>query len=322
MTGRTGMADTAARRAVGFVRFGEPEVLEVVELPADPPGPGEVTIQVAAAAVNPTDTVLRAGRGGTPDWDPPYVPGMDAAGSVAAVGDGVDLAVGTKVMAAATPRRPAGGAYTERLTVPAAQVIGIPDGVTVEQASTLPMNGLTAKVALDALDLRPGQTFAVTGAAGVLGGYAIALAVHQGLRVVADASADDEALVRSFGAHEIVERGDGVGARIRAVSRGTGVDGLLDGSVQNAEVLPAVRDGGRIAAVRRFRAEPERNITVHQIMVAHHLDDRDGLTLLRDLAASGDIALRVAGTYPARDAAQAHRRFEQGGVRGRLVITF
>lgn len=311
----------ATRRAVGLMEFGGPEVLQVIELPARRPGPGEVTIDVAAAAVNPTDTVLRAGGGGTPDWDPPYVPGMDAAGTVIDVGDGVDLAIGTPVMAAVTPRRPEGGAYAEQLTVPAAQVIGIPNGATLEQAATLPMNGLTAKVALDALGLEPGRTFAVTGAAGVLGGYAVALAVHHGLHVIADARPDDEDLVRSFGAHEIVERGEGVGERIRAATS-DGVDGLLDASVQNADVLPGVRDGGAIAAVRRFRAQPERGITVHQIMVAHHLDDRDGLTLLRDLAGGGHIAMRVAGTCAAEEAAEAHRRFEQGGVRGRLLITF
>lgn len=311
----------ATRRAVGLMEFGGPEVLQVVEVPATDAAAGEVVIEVAAAAVNPTDTVMRAGVRQNPWWDPPYIPGMDAAGTVVATGTGVELAVGTQVMAAVMPRRPEGGAYAERITVPAASVIEIPDGVTIEQAATLPMNGITAKIALDALDLRPGQTFGVTGAAGVLGGYAIGLAVDRGLRVVADARPDDEALVRSFGAHEIVARGDGVGERMRKATGG-GVDGLLDGAVQNAEVLAGVRDGGGIAAVRKFRAEPERGIAVHRIMVADHLDDRAALALLRDLAGKGDIALRVAGTFAPEDAAEAHRRFEQGGVRGRFVITF
>lgn len=311
----------ATRRAVGFLEFGGPEVLQVVEMPVTDPGPGEVSIRVAAAAVNPTDTVLRTGVRKRPPWDPPYVPGMDAAGTIDAAGAGVDLEVGTQVMAVVTPRRPEGGAYAERITVPAAQVVETPDGVTVEQAATLPMNGLTAVIALDALDLQPGQTLGVTGAAGVLGGYAIVLARHRGLHVVADAKPDDEALVRSFGAQEIVARGDGVGERMRDVT-GHGVDGLLDAAVQNAEVLAGVRDGGGIAAVRAFRAEPERGIEVHQIMVANHLEDQRTLRLLRDLAGKGEIALRVAGTFAPEDAAEAHRRFEQGGVRGRFVITF
>lgn len=311
----------ATRRAVGLMKFGGPEVLQVVEMPAVQPGPGEVAIRVAAAAVNPTDTLLRSGTGRTLTWDPPYVPGMDAAGTVEAVGAGVDLPVGTVVMAAVSPRRPDGGAYSERITVPAAQVIEIPDAATVEQAATLPMNGLTAKIAHDRLGLQPGQTLGVTGAAGVLGGYAIALAVHRGLRVVADAKPDDEGLVRSFGATEIVARGDGVGERMRAATGG-GVDGLLDAAIQGAQVLAGVRDGGSVAAVRRFNGTAERGITIHQIEVMKHLDDHEGLALLRDLASRGDIALRVAGTFAPADAAEAHRRFEQGGVRGRLIITF
>jgi NADPH:quinone reductase len=171
------------------------------------------------------------------------------------------------------------------------------------------------------MDLQPGQTFGVTGAAGVLGGYAIALAVHRGLRVIADAKPEDEGLVRSFGAHEIVPRGDDIGARLRAAT-GDGVDGLLDGALQGGTVLAGVRDGGRIAAVRAFRGERERGIQIHHVHVVSHLGDRDGLALLRDLANRGDIALRVAGTFTPEEAAEAHRRFERGGVRGRFVITF
>lgn len=311
----------ATRRAVGFTQFGGPEVLRVVELPLSGPDPGEVTIQVRAAAVNPTDTGLRSGRRFSPEWPPPYVPGMEAAGTVVAAGEGAGVAVGDRVMAVVNPRRPEGGAYTEYLTVPAAQVIDVPDGASLEQAATLPMNGLTAKIALDVLDLRPGQTLGVTGAAGVLGGYAIALAVRQGLHVVADARAEDEGLVRSFGAHDIVARGPGVGERMRDITGG-GVDGLLDGAVQGDEVVAGVRDGGAIAAVRAFHGEAGRDIEVHQVQVARHLDDRVGLALLRDLAGTGEIALRVAGTYAPQDTADAHRRFEQGGVRGRLLILF
>ena len=308
------------RRAVGFMQPGGPDVLQVVEMPVAEPGPGEVAVRVAAAAVNPTDIGMRSGAYGRPTWDPPYVPGMDAAGTVEAVGPGVDIEVGTPVMAVVAPRRPEGGAYAERITVPATQVIGIPQGVTVEQAATLPMNGLTAKITHDALDLQPGQTFGVTGAAGVLGGYAIA-ALHRGLRVIADAKPEDEALVRSFGAHEVIARGDSVGERMRDAT-GDGVDGLLNAAPLGGEVLAGVRDGGQVAAVRAFNGESERGIRIHRIMVFKHLGDNDGLALVRDLASRGEIALRVAGVFAPEEAADAHRRFEQGGVRGRFIITF
>ena len=310
------------RRAVGVTEFGGPKALQVVQLPVREPGAGEVTIRVAAAAVNPTDTVMRAGvYKRRLEWDPPYVPGMDAAGTVEAAGDGVDLRLGTEVMAAVLPVRPEGGAYSELVTVPAGQVIAVPDGATPEEAATLPMNGLTAKLALDALGLEPGQTLGVTGAAGVLGGYTVAIAKHQGLRVVADAKPDDEELVRSFGADEVVARGKGVGEAMRQAADG-GVDGLLDGAVQHTEVLAGVRDGGVVAAIRPFDGETERDIRVEQVWVTRGLDDREGLELLRQLAGSGAIRLRVADTYPPERAAEAHERFEQGGVRGRLLITF
>ena len=310
------------RRAVGVTEFGGPQALQVVELPMQEPGPGEVTIRVAAAAVNPTDTVMRAGvYRSRLDWDPPYVPGMDAAGTVETVGEGVDLRPGAQVMSAVLPVRPEGGAYSELVTVPAAQVIAIPHGASLQEAATLPMNGLTAYAALEMLGLQSGQTLGVTGAAGVLGSYAIALAKHRGLRVIADAKAEDEELVRGFGADEIIERGEGVGQRLRDASDG-GVDGLLDGAVQHTAVLDGIRDGGAVAAIRPFDGELGRGIRLEQVWVTRHLDDRDGLELLRDLAGRGAIQLRVADTYPPDRAPEAHERFERGGVRGRLLITF
>lgn len=312
----------ALRRAVGVIEFGGPDVLRVVEVPVVDPGGGDVLIRVRAAAVNPTDTGLRSGAyrarlsGG-----PPYIPGMDAAGVVERAGELTGFRPGDRVMAAVSPMQPGGGAYTELLTVPAAQVVRVPDGATLDEAATLPMNGLTAKVALDMLRLEPGQTFGVTGAAGVLGGYAVALGRHLGLRVVADAAPDDEDLVRSFGAHEVVPRGDGVAAAMRAVAGG-GVDGLLDAAVQGRAAMAAVRDGGRMISVRRGDLAPERGIDGRTVRVFDHLDDRAGLELLHDLAGDGTLALRVAGRFRPEEAAHAHRRFAEGGVRGRFLITF
>jgi NADPH2:quinone reductase len=316
-------SSVALRRAVGVTDFGGPEVLHVVEVPVAEPRGADVVIRVHAAAVNPTDTGLRSGAYGArlDGLDPPYVPGMDAAGVVERAGELTGFRPGDEVMAVVNPIRPQGGAYTELLTVPAASVAPVPDGATLEQAATLPMNGLTAKVALDVLRLEPGETFGVTGAAGVLGGYAVALGRHLGLRVVADARPEDEDLVRSFGAHEVVPRGGDVGAAMRAVAPG-GVDGLLDAAVQREQALAAVRDGGRMVSVRRGDVTTERGIEVRTVLVFDHLDDRAGLELLHDLAGDGTLALRVAGSYPPEDAAAAHRRFAEGGVRGRLLLRF
>src|SRR4051794_4324522 len=142
--------------AVGLFEFGDPDVLGVVERPTTDPGEGEVRIRVQAATVNPTDLGFRSGARAEAlaEFDAPYVPGMDAAGTVEAVGDGVDrLAPGDFVMAAVMPVRAEGGAQSETLVVPSASAVKIPHGVSVEEAATLPMNGLTAIEALDMLDL-------------------------------------------------------------------------------------------------------------------------------------------------------------------------
>jgi NADPH:quinone reductase len=307
-------------RAVGVTRFGGPEVLEIVELPVPEPGQGEVRIKVAAATVNPTDTGLRAGLRAPDDRPPPYVPGMELAGVVDAVGPGsAGFRPGDRVMAIVLPAHP--GAQAEHVVVPADSMARVPDGIDLVAAATLPMNGLTVRLALDLLALRPGDTLAVTGAAGAVGGYAIELAAHEGLRVIADASPADADLVKSLGAHVVVERGAGLVPAIRR-ELPTGADALLDAAVIGAPVLGAVRDGGQIAAVRPFRADSERGITVRLVWVGEYLHAGDKLAELAELAATGKLTLRVAAALPAEQAAQAHRRLEAGGTRGRLVLTF
>src|SRR4051794_5148423 len=115
-------------RAVGITQPGGPEVLEVVDREVREPGPGEVRIAVRAAAVNPTDIGMRQFGGGD-KLPAPWTPGMDAAGTVESVGDGVDrLNPGDEVMAAVMPRRAEGGAQAEQIVVPEASVVPIPDG--------------------------------------------------------------------------------------------------------------------------------------------------------------------------------------------------
>jgi NADPH:quinone reductase len=309
-------------RAVGITEFGGPEVLRIVEKPEPEPGPGEVRIRVAAATVNPTDIVLRSGRHGPPDGlEPPYVPGMELAGTVDVASDGSGFRPGDRVMAIAAPRAARGGAQAELVVVPADSVVTVPDGISLIEAATLPMNGLTARLALDLLGLSPGDTLAVTGAAGAVGGYTIQLAKVAGLRVIADAWPKDSELVRGLGADVVVPRGEEVAAAIR-LATGDGADALVDAAVMGPPVLPAVRDRGQLAAVRPFRGETERSVKIIPVWVGDYLHEQDKLADLAALAADGRITLRVARTLPAELAAEAHRRLEAGGVRGRLVLTF
>ncbi len=311
-------------RAVGVNNYGGPEALEVVELPECHAGPGQVRLRVHAAAVNPTDTYVRDGdRAAQQQADPPpYVPGMDAAGIVDEVGPGVTtgLAVGDRAMASVLPKG-AHGAYRSSIVLPAESVTRAPAGRSHAEAATLPMNGLTARLSLDLLGLQPGQTLAVTGAAGAYGGYVVQLAKADGLTVIADAAEADTELVRSLGADVVVPRGEGFGAAVRE-RYPDGVDALADGAVQNAQVIAAVRDGGGFTSVRGFTAPAERNIRFTTTWVREYALEHAKLDRLREQAKAGAITLRVAGTYPAEQAAAAHARLERGGTRGRLVIEF
>jgi NADPH2:quinone reductase len=314
----------AGVKAIGVTEFGGPDALHVVELPDPEAGPGQVRIRVHAAAVNPTDTVLRSGAraAALKDVPPPYVPGMDVAGVLDQTGPGAstDLQVGDHVMAIVVPHGQAGG-YAERVVVPAESVARVPAGATDVAAATLPMNGLTTVQALDLLGLEPGQILAVTGAAGAVGGYAVQLGKARGLRVVADAAPADEQLVKDLGADVVVRRGPEFAERVREAFP-QGADGLVDAALLNELVIPAVRDGGRIATVRGFTGEEERRITFHPVTVRSYAREQGKLDRLRRLAETGQVTLRVARTLPAERAAEAHRILEAGGTRGRLVLEF
>jgi len=310
-------------RGVGVIEFGGPEVLQVVDLPETHAAAGEVRIRVHAATVNPTDTYLRKGARAEAlrSVSPPYVPGMDVAGVIDEIGDrtATDLAIGDAVMAMVVNNGSHGG-YRESIVLSADAVVRAPAGATLVEAATLPMNGLTARQSLDQLALRPGQTLAVTGAAGCYGGYVVQLAKADGLNVIADASSADEALVRSLGADIIVPRGDDIAAQIRKVAT-LGVDGLADGSFQSGLAVGAVRNGGGFASVRGWSGD-ERGIAFHRTSVRDYNHRADLLDRLRQLVEDGMITLRVAATFPAKQAAEAHRRLEAKGTRGRFVLVW
>jgi NADPH:quinone reductase len=308
-------------RAVAITAPGGPEVLDVIDRDVRPAGPGEVRIAVRAAAVNPTDIGLRTH--GADGLEPPWIPGMDAAGVVESVGDGVDrVAAGDGVMAALTPRRPEGGAQAELIVVPAASAVAIPDGATLTQAATLPMNGLTAMLGLDLLGLADGATLGVSGGAGLLASYVIPLAKERGLRVVADAKPEDEELVRGFGADDVVPRGDGFVDAVRDLVP-DGVDGLYDTALLGRDAFPAIRDGGGMAVVRGWDgSRGDRGIDVRPVWVRTVLERTEWLEHLRSLASSGGLQLRVAEELPPERTARAHELMEAGGLRGRAVIVF
>lgn len=321
-------------RAVAFTEFGGPDVLRVIERSVAAPAAGEVLVAVAASTVNPTDLLMRAGQQAAlmRELAPPYIAGMEFAGHVRSLGPGVDtLAVGQPVMGLVNPRRPQGGSHAELLAVPAASVVALPDGADLTEAATVPMNGMTALMAIEALALRPGDSVAnptlsqpsvlVTGGAGAVGAYVIALAKRAGLFVLADAKDGDEALVRGFGADVVLPRGAALDAALRRV-RPLGVDGLVDTALIGAQVAHGVRDGGVAVSLRRSHPIGDARLQPRYVSVVERMTDSAALARLRDALRDGVLAPRIAACVPMAQASEAHRRLEQGGLRGRLVLTF
>ena len=307
--------------AVTYTGRGGYDVIEIADRTVRAPAAGEVRIAVAAAAVNPTDILLRDPAPGVERW--PVVPGVEAAGVVEAVGPGVlRLHVGQEVMAVVNARRPEGGAQARHVVVPAAAVAPIPGNATLTKASTLLMNGLTALLALERAALRAEQTLAISGGAGWLAHYTVALAKRRGLKVIADAKPAELALVRGYGADEVVERSEDFAAAIRRVAP-DGADALLDTAVLGRKAFGAVRDGGTYIPVRGWGDEPaERGLSVRPVFVYEAFERTDWLDLLRDMVEAGDLRLHVAGEYPISQVAAAQRALEAGGLRGRPVIVF
>jgi NADPH2:quinone reductase len=305
-------------RALTFHEYGGPEVLRVEQVRVTDPDAGEVRIRVAAVPAQPVEPAIRAGvfAGRGPD---PFgtTLGWDVAGTVDAVGAGVTAFVpGDGVIGLSDWFDTRVGTQAEYVVLPAAALARTPAGVDPVAASTLPLNAQTALQALDLLDLPAGATLAVTGAAGAVGGYAVELAVHRGLRVVAIGGPGDEEWLRAAGAEWFVRRAEHTGDAVRAVLP-DGVDGLFDPATIGATALGAVRDDGRYLNAAPPLAPPgERGITTGGVSV--HSDGAE-LARLVGLVERGVLSLRVAGTYPLDDAATVHELLGKGGVRGRLV---
>lgn len=310
-------------KAAAFERFGGPKLVQLIELPVPAPKAGEVVVRVTASTVNPTDLLMRSGQQAAlmEDLQPPYIAGMEFAGRVHAVGGSQRLKVGQPVMGIVNPRRPQGGAHAEYVCVPEASLAPLPEGSDLIAAATIPMNGLTARMSLESLGLAPGSSLLVTGGAGAVGGYVIALAKQAGLRVVADAKDSDRELLRSLGAEHVVPRGDGMAAAVRE-RHPEGVDAVVDCALLGDTAAALVRDGGSFVSLRRSQVISDQRLRLVVIGVLDQLTNTPALEWLAQRFADGTLKPRVAQQLPAERAAQAHRLLEEGGLRGRVVLLF
>ena len=311
-------------RAVGFKEFGDPEVLEVMDIPEVYASQGEVRIKNYASAVNPTDIVSRSGLIAQfrKDYPLPAVPGMDISGIVDQVGEGVEtgINIGDEVMGMVIPNA-LHGAYSEQITLNQFAVVKAPKGCSFVESATLPMNGLTARLSLDLLNLTKGQVVAVTGGPGAYGGYVIQLAKADGLIVIADSNESDIELLSELGVDHIIPRGENFAKKIKEVFP-NGVDGIADGALLNEKAIDAVKDNGSFTSVRGFKGKPQRNINFTATWVSEYDCNFEKLDELRQQVEDGLLTLRVADTVSPENASEAHKRLDGGGTRGRMVISW
>jgi NADPH:quinone reductase-like Zn-dependent oxidoreductase len=329
-------------------------VLEVQSRPAPQPGPGEIRVAVEAAGLNFADVLARAGT--YPDAPPtPCVLGYEVAGTVDAVGGGVDsVQPGDRVMAATYF-----GGQAELVVARAEDSIPIPKGLSATEAAAIPINYGTAYAALVLMaGLRSGETVLIHAAAGGVGTAATQLAVHYGARVIGTASAHKHDAVRRQGAEHVIDYHTGdVAAEVFRVTGGKGVDVAMDalGPRSFRSDWQLLRPGGRLvvygltqiqtgdrrdlrAALGAVLALPfatmpwwkgpgmlNENRGVFGLNLKHWWDREGNLTRLvmplRELLQGGVIRPVVDSTFTFERAADAHRRLIAGRNVGKVVLT-
>src|SRR3954447_19889237 len=311
-------------RSVALESFGGPEVLSVRELPTPVPLDGQIRVRVDFATVNPTDLLFRKGaqQAALESSEGPWIPGMELAGVVDAVGaDCADsgLVSGDLVVAIVNPRRSEGGAYAAFVCLAPSSIAVRPAAIPAPEAATLPMNGLTAIMAVEAIGLGAGDSVLVTGAAGALGGYVVQLAHAAGLVVVAHGSATDEKTLRDLGADHVVTGSERLAEAVRRLFP-DGVDALVDSAVLGVEAAAAVREGGVMVHVRAAPADADPRLAHKVVSVSKRMGDKAALEQVVADAQKGVLTPRVAKVLAMTQAAEAHRLIERGGLRGRIVL--
>jgi NADPH:quinone reductase-like Zn-dependent oxidoreductase len=280
----------------------------------------EVLVEVKAAGVGNWDEFVRTGG-----WDvgarPPMALGVEAAGTVMAVGQAVsDWAPGDAVMTHPVPLRDQ-GTWAPRLIAPAELLARKPDRVTWEAAAAFPVPALTAEQVLsDALSIRAGEEFLVHGAGGVTGGLLVALAALRGAQVIATAGPSSQQRVSALGARHVIDYHDHEWpGQVRAITGGRGVAAVANAAPGGAaSAIRAVADGGRLATITSDPPGEQRGVTVASIYV------RSDGTQLRKLVkqfADGQLEIPVASSYRLADAAQALAQATGGHAAGAIVLS-
>lgn len=308
-------------RAAIYRNVGGPEVIEVTDVDVPEPGLSEVRIKVQASAMSHADVGAWSGVFPAPDPDSYYGIGWDIAGVIDAMGDGGTTALwteGTPVIAIIQGAVGKVRAHGEYAIVPTNAVAAAPAGIDPVLASTIPLNGLTAAQSIELSKVHAGQTIVVAGAAGGVGSIAAKLAKLRGATVIGFDIADHEKYVLDeVGADLFIPASENPTEAIRAQFP-NGVDALVNTTTLGQELIGAVGDGG-VFVTTRYDLMPaaERDIQLRATLIA---PDAAMLTTLSDLAAAGDLPLRVAATFPLEQAAEAYAQFISGPAHGRFVL--
>ncbi|MGY1717248.1 NADP-dependent oxidoreductase [Geodermatophilus sp. SYSU D01106] len=308
-------------KAVRFHEFGGPGVLRYEDAEQPVPGPGQVRIRVAGTSFNGVDANIRGGNMQGPiPVTLPHTPGIDVAGTVDALGDGVTgPAVGDAVVGFLPMTED--GAAAEYVLAPADVLAAAPTTVPLADAAALPIVGLTAYQALFVhAGLQPGQRVLVNGAGGAVGGYAVQLARAAGAHVIATASPRSADRVRADGASEVVDHTAGdVAAAVPEP-----VDVVLNLAPVEPEQLAAlvglVRDGGVLVNTTVWMPAPSdeaRGVRGIDLFV------RSDAAQLAELVARvdrGELRVDVAERVPLAGLADLHARAADGGISGKAVV--
>lgn len=305
----------------------------MAEVPTPEPGPGQALVKLAASGVNFIDVYFRTGLYKA---DSPITLGSEGAGTVARVGADVsDIAPGDRVAYAM-----ARGSYAEYATVPAAQLVKLPDTIDFVTAAGVMLQGMTAHyLTHSTFSLKPGDTCLVHAAAGGAGGMIVQMARARGARVIGTTSTEAKAQVaRAAGAHEVIlytERP--FDAEVRRLTDGRGVDVVYDsvGRTTFDQSLNSLRPRGLMVLFGQSSGpvppfdlnvlNGKGSLFVTRPTLGHHIATRDELDwragdLFAGLA-SGAFTLNVHATLPLAKAAEAHRLLEGRGTTGKLVLT-
>ncbi len=305
--------------ATAIDRYGGPEVLKPHVLPVPRPRSKQILIRLEAAGIGVWDADVRAGEFEMGKSGFPKVLGNDGAGTVVAVGKGVERAkVGDRVYAYAYE----GGFYAQYVAVKQDETALAPPNIPTEEAGALGADGVTALIGLqDKLRVREGEHLLVFGASGGIGHLAVQLAKRMGARVLGVASGNDGVeLVRRLGADAAV---DGRHGDVAAAVRGFAPEGLdaalvLASGEALQRALEGMKKGGRIAYPNGVEPEPKGSPGI-KVIAYDGVPDPDVFERLNDWIAAGPFHVELGRTYQLEDAAQAHRDLTQHHL-GKLAL--